>query len=712
MSNPFAQFATSNPAAENPFVQFKAPAAPEMPQGVNLDASEDEIREAIKVLPAPLRKKANAEWVKRRVETERKGAGGMYDVARNLARGTPIGSWLDEGVAGAKALAGYGDYDENLALERARNEAADSSATKIGRLPIIGDVTTAGVTKLAGGLASAPFTPMIKAAQGASMLGRMLAAGATGAGYGTVYGAGEGEGVDRAKNAAMGAALGGVAGGVTPPIAQGIGNAVSGIAGMAQRTPTMLRQYDRGAINRVAQGATDDGVIGGANPSYLRQAQELGPEGMLADMGENLRGQAGAIANSPGRGLTRVTQAIEGRRDGATGRITQDMDAALGPAVNVPRTVEALRQKANAQARPFYDRFEAMVINPDMHPQLQPILRRAEVDGIVTEARKSLARKGYDPDAVVNTGLFWDQMKRSADGMAGVAERSGNRELTGQFRSIAKDIRDAVDDIVRVNPSAQSIYKTARDKAGDGLQFEEAAEMGQGAFRKSLTPDQMDMDVSRLNPLQTEAYRVGARDAARTNMGNAGTAFGANGDTAARKLLQTEFGAEKMRRIAPNPADADRLSGRLKTETTFAETEQAVLRNSATARRQAAQKQFPGPVNSSEVGARLGQKTLWGAAVEGTYRLGNLLTRGAIDAKRARIADHAAEMLMAQGVPRDAIVQGLRQYAARQRLSGERAAAISRFIESIERGVAPAQVGEGKPLEITVYPSGDPRNGQ
>ena len=174
------------------------PPAPAQPigQSIDYDAQEADVRAAIKVLPSSMRQKAMKEWSSRRVASERKGAGGMqtaYDVGRNLIRGTPVGSWLDEGVAGAKSLAG-GDYEENVALERARNDAADSSATKLGSFPIIGDFTTAGVTKLAGGIASAPFTPFLRAAQGAAMLPRMGAAALTGAGYGTVYGAGEGEG--------------------------------------------------------------------------------------------------------------------------------------------------------------------------------------------------------------------------------------------------------------------------------------------------------------------------------------------------------------------------------------------------------------------------------------------------------------------------------------------------------------------------------------
>jgi hypothetical protein len=164
-----------------------------------------------------------------------------------------------------------------------------------------------------------------------------------------------------------------------------------------------------------------------------------------------------------------------------------------------------------------------------------------------------------------------------------------------------------------------------------------------------------------------------------------------------------------MRRIATTPEDAGRLEGRLKTETRFAETEQEALRNSATARRQAAQKEFPGPVSPSETGSRLGQKTATGAVVEGAYRIGNLLTRGAIDDKRARVADQAAQMLVAQGVSRDAIAQGLRQYMTRNRLTGERAASVSSFLERLERSAAPAQIS-GRPLEVSIYPQGDPRN--
>lgn len=676
-------------------------APPSEPQ-MDWNAPEGELRAAINALPTSMRKKARDEWAKRRVAKERKDAGGMqtaYDVGRNLIRGTPVGSWLDEGVAGAKSLFG-GDYDENLALERARNTAADSEATTIGSLPLIGDVTTSGVTKLAGGLLSAPMAPMVRVAQGATMLPRMVNALATGAVYGGAYGAGEGEGTDRIANAATGAVLAGGIGAATPVVAQGVGNAVSGIR---NRVSNPLPQYDRGAVSRITRAVEDDALL----PRYQMEAQRLGPAGMLADMGDNLRGQAGAIANSPGAGQRRISEALRGRRDGAVGRIERELDATLGPPANVPRTVEHLRREASNRAAPHYDQFYNTPIRPT--PELEAVLRRVP-QSAWQEAQRLAEMEGVDLANVINTGRGLDLIKRAVDDMARGAERGSNLERLSS--NIARDLRNETDRILSPNNPAQSPWAIARREAGEGLQFREAAEEGQGAFRRSLTPDQMDVDLARMNPLQQEAYRVGARDAARTAMGNAGTAWGPNGDSAARRLLQTEFGAEKVRRIAPNPADADRLAQRLDTETRFAGTEQAVLANSATQRRAAAQKEFPSRVAPGETAAQVGQKSVSGIVMEGAYRLGNLLTAGAMDERRARIADHAARMLVAQGMSRDAIVAGLTQYMSRRRLSEAQATRISAFLERLGRGVALGAAGGAtrEPLEVTVYPPGDPRN--
>jgi len=675
--------------------------------GISWDMPEADIRAAIRVLPEKQRSAMMKEWAKHRVGKEREANAGSQtarDIGRNLIRGTPIGSWLDEVTAGAKAIAG-GDYDEEVALERARNDAADSTASKVATLPVIGDVSTAGLTKLAGGVITAPLAPIARVMQGATLLPRMVNSALSGAGYGALYGAGEGETVDeRLKGAGVGAAVGGGVGAVAPPIASAIGNTYGALRNAVSRNPATLRQYDRGAVARLARAAGDDELAA----RYQAEAQRLGPEGMLADMGDNLQGQAGAIANQPGRGQRVLADALEGRRERATQRITQDMNQALGLPVNVPQMTESVRRAANRRAAPFYDEFRATRIEPT--DRLNDLLQRIPAS-VYSHARQMAGAEGVPLRTHRTRGVDaaeLDYIKRALDDMAGAAERSGERSAQRAWSTLARDIRNEVDEILSPGAPGQSSWAQARRLSGDGLSFEESVEMGQGAFRKSLTPDQMDMDLQGLAPAHQRTYRMGARDAARTVMGTAGTAFGPNGDTAARKVLQTEFGAEKLRRIARSPESADRLANRLDRETTFAETEQDVLRNSATQRRAAAQREFPGAVDPAERGRNIGTRSASGMVLEGAYRIGNLLSGGALNERRARIAQNAAEMLVAQGADRNAIAQGLIQYAQRRNISAAQSRAITEFAERLIGGTR--QAAAGGPLEVTIHPNGDPRN--
>lgn len=679
--------------------------------GISWDMPEADIRAAIRVLPEKQRSAMMKEWAKHRVGKEREANAGSQtarDIGRNLIRGTPIGSWLDEGTAGAKALAG-GDYDEEVALERARNEAADTSASKVGTLPLIGDVSTAGLTKLAGGIISAPLAPIARVAQGATLLPRIINSALSGAGYGALYGAGEGETTDeRLKGAGVGAAVGGGVGAAAPPIASAIGNSYGALRNALTRNPAALQQYEPGAVARLARAAGDDDLAA----RYAAEEQRLGREAMLADMGENLKGQAGAIANQPGRGQRILTEALEGRREGdavspgATERIAADLNQALGMPVNVPQMTQNVRLQANRAAEPLYDQFHNTPIQPT--GRLGELMERARAAGAYDGAERLMRIEGLDPNLPQNTGRFVDLVKRAVDDLADAAPPRSN--LQRLYSNLAREIRDEVDTALSPNNPAMSSWAQARRASGDGMRFEESVEMGQGAFKKSLTPDQMDMDLQGLAPPHQQTYRMGARDAARTVMGNAGTAFGPNGDTAARKLLQTEFGAEKLRRIARSPRDADRLANRLDRETVYAETEQDVLRNSATARRQAAQKEFPGAVDPAERGRNIGSRSATGMVIEGAYRIGNMLTGGALNERRARIAENAAEMLVAQGADRYAIAQGLIQYAQRRNVSRAQAEAITSFAERLIGSAR--QAAAGGPLEVTIHPNGDPRNNQ
>lgn len=670
--------------------------------GIDFSQPVEAVRGEIAKLPAEKRDAALKTWADAFVANERKQGGfvqGASDVLTNVARGTPVGSWLDEakaGISAARNATGLGGapYDEALALERAKNRAIDNDSTKLGTLPVIGEVTAGGIQKLAGGIISAPFSPMARVVQGATLLPRMVNAAVTGTGYGAAYGAGEGEGAgDRIKQGAVGAGIGGALGAATPAVARGLSNAYGYAANRYQQMPPPLNGYHPQAVRNVAEAANEDQLFARnlqGQPRYDAVARELGPQGMLADMGPSLQLDTGRIANMPGRGRSIVTSRLEERREGAAGRIASDVNRALGQPVNVPASIEATRQAANQIARPLYDQFRATRIEPTN--RLIEIIARVP-DSVMSRARmmaaaegtplRSHRTRGYDGNEI-------DYIKRALDDMASTAERAGERSATRTWSNLARDLRNEVDGILSPNNPGQSVWAQARRASGEGLQFEEAAEMGRGAFAKSLTPEQMQADLAGLSPHQRQAYEIGARDQIRTAMGNASTAFGPNGDTAARRMLQTDFARDKLQMVA-RPGTADELNRRLRAETQFAETEQEALRNSATERRRAASARWPTSADNAQT---VTQTTLPGIAIDGARRIANALTGGAINERRERIATDGAMMLTWQGVRRDQLAAALMQVARGQRLTQQRRDAIERIAENLMSGTRPRLVDE------------------
>jgi hypothetical protein len=207
---------------------------------------------------------------------------------------------------------------------------------------------------------------------------------------------------------------------------------------------------------------------------------------------------------------------------------------------------------------------------------------------------------------------------------------------------------------------------------------------GRGAFNRQLTPDQMRAEMygvgqppqGGMTAPELTGYGVGARDQVRTIMGNAATAHGENAATGARKALGSDYAREKLDIIA-GPQAAGQLTRRLDAETTFDQTRQAVTQNSATSRRLQAQREFPNAADDSEFARELGRKGVGGAALEGAYRVANILTGSALTERNARIAADAAEMLIAQGAQRDQVARGLMQYAQQRGISAAQRNAIN-----------------------------------
>lgn len=660
-----------------------------------------------------LRAKAEAQVAK-----EREGGGigrAVKDTAWNLLRGTPVGSFADEAAAGLTSALSGQSYDEALAYQRAANRAIDKDSTVLTTLPGIGDVTVGGATKLAGGILSGGALAraglgMINVMRGSTAIPTLVNLGVTGGAAGALYGAGEGEGgQDRLGKAALGAGVGTVAGPVGYLAGRGMANAISGTAsavrGMAGRAPA-LRPYDPGAVRRVQRAVVDDDLPGRA---YNVESARLGREGMLLDMGDNLQGQASAIANAPGQGQSVIRGALRARDRTSRDRLTQSVNQALGApgarvrfgpgntVTNYPTYEEAVQgvvETTRRQATPLYDQFRQTQI--PMTQGLRGIVERAQaLDGRILERARDLMRADGVPQAVQgnNTALL-DYARRHLNSIADTAARAGDANRARIAGNLARDLNAELDSVLQRQGS--TVYADARGMAGQGLQFREGAEEGLSVLSdNNLTAQRLRDRLARVPGPQAEGLRVGAREDLRRRMETGRSAFGneaasRRGATQGRQIISSDEARAKVNALGLDPVASRNLIRRADAEGVFADSSNRIMGNSATAARLSAQREFPSSLPTVDVGNEIGKKTLAGAGAETAYRTLNFLMAGTLDERRMRIAADAARMLVAQGQDRDAIVRAIMAQAQRQGISAQRAEQLGQLAALVTRSTDPA----------------------
>lgn len=652
------------------------------------------VRADIDKLGPDLRPKALNAWAQEFVKRERKGSGigtAIGDVVRNVARGTPVGSWLDEAnamtQAGQYALGlGGSPYDEAKAYQNALDKAAEDDSTKLGSLPVIGDVKGSGVSKVVGGVLSAPLAPVARIMQGATMLPQMVNAGISGLGYGALYGAGEGNtGVERAMNAGVGAATGLGVGAAAPPVAAGIGRVLR----RAPRPQGPLAQYDRTAVRNVTDDMINDDLPVMRNPR--------GPTGAtdevqtLADMGENLRGHAGFLARMPGRGKTLVYDTLgrdiySGRRGQAPARINADLDANLGPAQDMVQRVDDVVTHYNRAARPDYRQFENMDIA--MTPAMQRVLQRAEgAPGVMEQAQRLMQLEGYNPGNNV-TGRFVDYIRRGVDDLAQGAERGTNERRL--YERLSRQLNGTIDAQLRARSRAGggpdfSVYQRARNTSAIGQQFREGAELGRDVFKRQTHPDELRAEMQRMQPPGIVGLREGSRGALRNMMGEA-----ASGDATVRRNLGGEFAQDKLNQVLGNPQAAANIMRRVDLENAYEQTRQAATGNSITSTMMQNARRYQ--ANDLPGLRQAVPSNLWNDIRRAATWIGDRLSQGATAEARERVAYDAARLLMAQGQNRDRIIRELAAFVQDSNNSMQARSAIERVLSLVLRGSRDAAI--------------------
>ena len=500
-----------------------------------------------------------------------------------LVVGPTLLSGTQKAAAGISSLINGGSYEDNLAKAKSVTEAAQAEH------PIL---KTAG--NITGAVGST--IPMI-----------MAAPAAFGGGAASM-------GVRSALSAASGAALGGAdsaarSGGDPDAIWDGVkwggglgafGPAVGAIVGKGAKSlieagRNRLAAYRAGtdpqALKFLKRAVADDGLDAA---TVQQKLTDMGPEAMLADLGPNLRQQAGGIASIPGKAQKIVRDGLTARQTGANARINTAVDENLGRNV-VPSRIDAAAQANQAALGPEYTEVFRNARAVDTRPiadilESQSVNLRGDAQKVVQRVRQMLDITGTD-QLDPNPGTLF-QTRHAIDGlMDTTADTNAMRALTAARRSIDETLENSVPGLKDVDAKFAELARQ-REALQRGQQVLEsgrtaprpselAAEVQEGALPqgRQIGPSAVPLRLSQ--GARAEVDRIvgtNANDVVALNRIIKG-----EGDWN-RSRLATLFGQEK----------ADRLFKVLETERLYADTANTVTRNSETAARQAAQAELGG----------------------------------------------------------------------------------------------------------------------
>lgn len=530
--------------------------------------------------------------------------------------------------AGLNAVTGDGPTDpRELFAQNQAEEAAQLEATREAN-PVL-----APATEIGGGLGVAGKAVAKGIAKGSGRLGQSVRGLAMGSGVAAGQGFASGDDLDdRLERSGVGAVGGLVIGAGAPILARGVGTVTRAISGPSTRAAAKVLNVSKAALKRIKAGF-DDSVSSGS----LKKAEK---DDLLLDLSPRLEGQAEAIVSQPGVSRQTILDAVYSRRQGAGGRIQQAIDEGLGTDVGrgTIRTVAAQERKAAGRmfdvARKSEVRFNIDLIRERINEV---------ADGIVGQGDQALrAFLNKVPEGVVDAKTLHFTRMALDDG-ASTAFRAGRNNLGNALRDIRREV-DSQLKTVKGWPEADAAFAIAKRR-------EEAFDAGRGVFQRSVSPDELRIELTTMEPKVKQAFTQGARDAVATIMGTARNDAGA----AIRELAEKGWNREKLQLIL-GKAPAKKIISALELEKRHSDQITRLATNSRTAVRQASQKEFPNPTDTSASFQQATSGGLSGVTMNAIHRLANTLAGGALNRRRGQISADAARLLSSTGLDRDRVI--------------------------------------------------------
>lgn len=446
------------------------------------------------------------------------------------------------------------------------------------------------------------------------------------------------------RETAKGFGLGFGTGAAAPVLAPLVGRGVKAMADNVQISAiARALGLDKRAVSVLSKAVRDDAIDPAALPN-------LGADGMIMDLGPNMRHTAGAIAATPSEGKQIVRGAIGARDADANWRIRSTLDDTLGPAPTPsavadrigrnqqrlqPEYREALRDAGPVDTLPIarYLEQEAQSLRGEPQRVVQRV--RAMLDHQPTPADIARARTNGEPppgttlvsDAgeLLNTRHAIDDMLETTLGSNAVnalttARQAVDDELRASVPGL-KEVDSKYAELARQRTALQRGQTVLSDGREAPRPVELAAEVQNGAL-----PQGMQIGPSAV-PLR---LREGARAEIERIVGTR-----ANDRVALQQIIKGEGDWNRARLSSLwGKEKTDRVIDLLDRERLFADTSNIVTRNSESAARIAAQDAVTG-----EAGRGFG--------VPEAFMAGGI--RGAVRASGYRTAENIINALRSGG---------------------------------------------------------------
>jgi hypothetical protein len=456
------------------------------------------------------------------------------------------------------------------------------------------------------------------------------------------------------------------------PYARIAGAVAGGLAPAGLRA--MVPTADEAALKEIASAAAADNLT----PEAMRQKlQQLGPEGKVADLGPNLQGQTGALANLPGPQNQTIRTALDERNAGANARITSAREP-LGVGI-VPSAVKAEIKQGQRDLGPLYTQVFENAKAVDAKPiadilDSSAVTLKGPAQKAVSEVRGMLDIPGAGGVLDPNPGALFE-VRQAIDGML---KTETNDKVIQALSPVRKQIDEmlavAVPDIKKVDAAYAELARqkeavvrgqTVLDSGRTAPRPSELAdEVAAGALPKGeqIGPSAVPLRLSQ--GASAEIDRIlgnNANDVAALNRLIKG-----EGDWN-RAKLSSLFGEEKTTKLIQV----------LDNEKAFADTRNFATGNSVSANRLQYQKKYGGSGSGMTIPEYYGTGGILGALRGAGVKIGGKLLSGVMDARSEAMNSRIAKALMGKEEVVDALLQ---QQLRGNRLAGPAKQALVRAL--------------------------------